>query len=342
MIIYQHGDLLSSDVEAIVNTVNCVGVMGRGIALQFKKKFPDNFKFYENACKNNEVVLGKMLVFQTDELFNPKYIINFPTKKHWRGKSKIEDIELGLDDLLNAIQKYDIKSIAIPPLGCGLGGLDWSVVKPLIERKLSILDEVTVVVFEPQETSKPKLMPLGEKPKMTPGRATLVLLIQRYLRGFLDPTITLLEIHKLMYFLQTKGELLRLNFQKAYYGPYAQNLSHVLHAIEGHMLSGYADGGDNPRKEISVISGVEQEAHAFLLDQKDTLKRMKNVSELIEGFETPFGLELLATVHWIAAKEAYNKKEIVYKFYAWGSQKNKFTVRQIEIAIDRLKDFGWI
>ena len=186
-------------------------------------------------------------------------------------------------------------------------------------------------------------MPLGEKPKMTPGRATLVLLIQRYLQGFLDPTITLLEIHKLMYFMQTNGEFLRLNFQKAYYGPYAQNLSHVLHAVEGHMLSGYADGGDDPRKEISVISGVEEEARAFLLDQKGTLERMENVSELIEGFETPFGLELLATVHWIATKEeAYNKKEIVYRFYAWGSQKNKFTLRQIEIAIDRLKDFGWI
>jgi len=342
MIIYQHGDLLKSDAQAIVNTVNCVGVMGRGIALQFKKQFPDNFKFYEKACKNNEVIPGKMLVFLTGHLFNPQYIINFPTKRHWRGKSQLKDIELGLKDLVHMIEKNKISSIAIPPLGCGLGGLDWEVVKPLIEQQLATLVDVEVMVFEPQGAPANQLMAHGQKPKMTQGRAALILLIKRYLTGLLDPMITLLEIHKLMYFLQMSGEPLKLTYKKAYYGPYAENLKHVMNAIEGHMLIGYADGGDAPDKAISIVGDTDKLAAEFLVNQPDTLQRMSKVSNLIEGFETPFGLELLATVHWIAKDEVLPKREIINRFYEWGSQKSKFTKRQIEVAINRLQKMTWI
>jgi len=342
IITYQSGDLLKSDVQAIVNTVNCVGVMGRGIALQFKRQFPDNFKLYEKACKNNEVTPGKMLVFSTGHLFNPQYIINFPTKRHWRGKSQFQDVELGLEDLVYVVKKNNIRSIAIPPLGCGLGGLDWNVVKPLIEQKLAVLVGVEIIVFEPQGAPSNQLMAHGKRPKMTQGRAALILLIKRYLTGFLDPTITLLEIHKLMYFLQISGESLKLNYKKAYYGPYAENLKHVLNAVEGHMLIGYADGGDNPDKTISIVDGVDKMADEFLADQPEILQRMDKISNLIEGFETPFGLELLATVHWIAKDGVFTRKEIINRFYGWGIQKSKFTERQIEVAINRLQEMTWI
>ena len=135
MIEYQTGDLFTVEVEALVNTVNCVGVMGRGVALQFKKAFPANFKAYAKACELGEVEPGRMFI--TERLDNPKYIINFPTKRHWRGKSRIDDIESGLDALACEIRKRGIQSVALPPLGSGLGGLHWPDVKEKIESALA-------------------------------------------------------------------------------------------------------------------------------------------------------------------------------------------------------------
>jgi len=149
MIEFIQGNLLTSNAEAIVNTVNCVGVMGRGIALQFKKQFPDNFAYYEAACKRNEVVPGKMLVYETNGLINPRFIINFPTKRHWRSSSSIEDIKAGLADLVNVIKERDISSISIPPLGCGLGRLRWDEVKPLMETTFIQLSGTNVHIYEP-------------------------------------------------------------------------------------------------------------------------------------------------------------------------------------------------
>ena len=250
MMNFTHGDILKADVEAIVNTVNCVGVMGRGIALQFKKAWPDNFKAYKKACDAKEVTPGQMFVFATEQLTNPRYIVNFPTKRHWRGASRIEDIESGLAALAQWIRESKVQSIAIPPLGAGLGGLDWPVVKTKIEYALGNFESVDIQVFEPLGAPENDRMVRNKAvPNMTPGRAALIELMRRYLNGLLDPNISLLEVHKLMYFMQELGEPLRLKFTKAPYGPYAENLSHVLNTIEGHMISGYADGGDQPEKE---------------------------------------------------------------------------------------------
>ena len=148
MIEYKTGDIFAEDVEALVNSVNCVGVMGRGIALQFKNMFPENFKTYAAACKRNEVTPGRMFVHETGQLF-PRYIINFPTKRHWQAKSRMEDIEAGLDALVREIRQRDIRSIAIPSLGSSLGGLRWEDVRPRIEAALAGLDDVEGTLFEP-------------------------------------------------------------------------------------------------------------------------------------------------------------------------------------------------
>lgn len=344
MVEYKSGNILAEDAEALVNTVNCVGIMGRGIALQFKNIFPENFKFYVEACRRDEVQPGRMLVFDTHQMTNPRYIINFPTKRHWKGKSRIEDIEAGLVALAEEIRSRNIQSIAIPPLGSGLGGLDWAGVRPRIESALQGFTDRKIIIFEPSNLSEDKRVNRSSNvPKMTPGRAALVGLINRYLLGLLDPFVTLLEVHKLMYFMQSAGELLKLNYTKGRYGPYAENLRHVLTAIEGHLVSGYADGGDDPKKQLELVPGALEEANAFLKDKAETLERFERVSELVEGFESPFGLELLSTVHWIASNEPFTSvDDIVAQSYAWSERKKQFSVRQIKLAFDVLSKKGWI
>jgi len=343
MITYKTGDLFQEEAEAIVNTVNCVGVMGRGIALQFKKQFPENFKEYELACKQNEVVPGKMLIHETGSLIGPKYIINFPTKRHWRGASRMEDIESGLQALADVINKLEIKSIALPPLGCGLGGLDWNEVRKRIENTLTRCSDTNIIVFEPKGAPEAEKMVKNRKvPNMTPGRAALVELVHRYLSGLLDPFVSLLEVHKLMYFLQETGEPLRLKYQKNIYGPYAENLRHVLHAVEGHLLSGYADGGDKPDKELRLVPGAYEDASEFLKQHKQTKQNFDKVSDLVEGFESPFGMELLATVHWVVTKEGVKSlDQVVNQVHSWNERKKQFSSRQIELAYNVLTEKGW-
>jgi O-acetyl-ADP-ribose deacetylase (regulator of RNase III) len=341
MIEFTTGDILRADVEAIVNTVNCVGIMGRGIALQFKNDFPANFKAYEAACAREEVQPGKMFVFETGTLTNPKVIINFPTKRHWRGKSRMEDIDSGLKALVEEIRNRGIRSIAIPPLGSGLGGLNWADVRPRIEAVLRGINDLHVIVFEPK--SSPVATMSREVPNMTAGRAALVVLMHRYLGGLMDPFVTLLEVHKLMYFMQEAGEPLRLQYAKAPYGPYAENLRHVLRAVEGHLVAGYADGGDAPDKQIELVPGAVRDAEQFLTDKRETVARFDRVGKLVEGFETPFGLELLATVHWVASREnAANAEDAAKKVYAWNERKKRFSPRQIDIAFQTLRAKGWL
>jgi O-acetyl-ADP-ribose deacetylase (regulator of RNase III) len=341
---YKKGNILAEDVEALVNTVNCVGIMGRGIALQFKNAFPENFRSYAAACGRSEMHPGRMYVFETGKLTNPRYIINFPTKRHWRGKSRIEDIDSGLASLAKEIRSLSIRSIAIPPLGSGLGGLNWSRVRPLIEARLRELSDVRIVIFEPSvESADTRVNRSSNVPKMTPGRAALVGLMDRYLGGLLDPFITLLEVHKLMYFMQCAGEPLRLKFAKGPYGPYAENLRHVLKRVEGHLVSGYANGGDAPDKQLHLVPGALVEATTFLEDMPAVRLRFERVSELVEGFESPFGLELLSTVHWVARNEPVRcAEDVVARTYAWNERKKQFSRRQIALAIGVLTRNKWI
>ena len=209
---------------------------------------------------------------------------------------------------------------------------------------LQELSDLKVVIFEPGGApADGRVNRSIDVPKITAGRAALVGLMDRYLRGLLDPFVTLLEVHKLMYFMQAAGEPLRLNYKKGPYGPYAQNLRHVLNAIEGHLVSGYADGGDIPDKQLTLVPGALEDAHTLLKNKSKTQTHFDRVSDLVEGFESPFGLELLSTVHWIVSKEqVHNVDDVVTQTYAWNDRKKQFSQRQIALAVDVLSHKGWI
>jgi uncharacterized protein YwgA len=180
-----------------------------------------------------------------------------------------------------------------------------------------------------------------EVPKMTAGRAALVELMHQYLSGLLDPVVSLLEVHKLMYLMQEVGEPLRLRYKQAYYGPFAENLAHVLKAVEGHLISGYADGGDTPDKPLKLVPGAYEEAKRFLERKQTTREHSERVSQLVRGFESPIGLELLATVHWIEKNEHVKSlSDLVKRTHAWSQRKSHFTPRQIKLAAQRLEDQG--
>ena len=342
------GNLLEAEVEALVNTVNCDGFMGKGIALQFKQAFPENFKAYQKACRAGEVVPGRMFVFDNGSLLHPRFIINFPTKKHWRSKSRIEDIESGLVALVEQIRQLEVRSIAVPPLGCGLGGLDWGDVGPRIEATFAELSHVRVVVFEPDGTPDAKTMPVRtERPVMTSARALYIKLMERY--SALEYNRTLLEVQKLAYFLQVAGEPLRLKFRAERYGPYAANLNKVLEVMEGHFIRGYGDS-QKPGAEIELMPGATSEADAFLSEHNESLACLDAVTELIEGYETPYGMELLATVHWTACHTvgpfslpASTPDEAVQHVQAWNPRKKQlFKPEHIRIAWQSLHKLGWV
>lgn len=344
MIELKQGNLLEIDVEALVNTVNCVGVMGKGIALQFKQAFPDNFRQYERACRVKEVQPGKMFTVSTGKLLNPRYIINFPTKRHWKGRSRIEDIQSGLEALIAEVKRLDVRSIGIPPLGCGNGGLEWSEVKPLIESAFAELPDLQVLLFTPHGAPDADLMQVStSKPNITPARALFIRLLELY--GIPGYKLTLLEIQKLAYFLQEAGELLRLQYVKEKYGPYANNLNHVLQKIEGHYIRGY---GDRSREaEIYVLPEGREAARIFLENAPEaTRERLDQVSRLIEGFESPYGMELLATVHWVAQEEpraATDESQAIVLLHKWSERKHKlFKPEHVRKAWQRLHDQNWL
>lgn len=337
-------DILQADAEALVNTVNCVGVMGRGIAAQFKKKFEGNFKAYKKACDAGKVRPGIVLVYDREHLLHPRYIINFPTKKHWRANSRIEDIESGLRALVAEVRNRKIQSIAIPPLGCGLGGLEWAKVRPIIESAFEKLPEVDVLLFEPAGApAAENMVRRKRKPNMTVARAAMLGLMRRYLAAVMDPFVTLLEVHKLMYFLVAVGEPIpKLQFTKAPYGPYSETLRFVLHEIEGHFTLGFGDGEDAPTKPITLLDEGIAKSDAFLRAHPATQARFDRVADLIAGFETPYGMELLASVHWVAVEGgAQTVDEVVVMVHDWTSRKRDlFPRRHIELAWNVLRDRG--
>lgn len=309
MMRFTKGNLLEADVEAVVNTVNTAGVMGKGIALMFKERYPDIFKEYAAACRQDEVQVGSMFVTETNELTGPRWVIHFPTKKHWRAPTKLEWVEEGLRDLRDVIVRNEIRSIALPPLGCGNGGLEWSVVRGIVERTLSELDDVEIVVYEPtskyQNLSKKK----GVE-KLTPARALIAEMVRRY--SILGFECSILEIQKLAWFLErvinrkNLDNPLDLKFSADRYGPFANRLTHLLDALDGsylHCDKRLADA--SPSDTIRFNDAKRPMIEAYLLSSEGApyAQAISETDRLIDGFQTPLGLEALATVDWLLSEK---------------------------------------
>jgi O-acetyl-ADP-ribose deacetylase (regulator of RNase III) len=351
MITFTQGNLLEADVEALVNTVNTVGVMGKGIALMFKEAFPENFDAYRQACKNKKVKIGRVFVTERrDVMGGPKWIINFPTKEHWRKPSRLEWIQEGLTDLRNFIEEHSIRSIALPPLGSGNGGLDWRQVRPLIVQALDALRDVQIIVYEPTAKYQNVAKREGVE-ELTPARALMTELIRRY--WVLGIECTLLEIQKLAYFLEREivaeglPNPLNLSFQADRFGPFSLKLRHLLNLLDGsylHCDKRLADAGpldvigfdDQKMDRVGVYLSSESKMYQPPLDA---------TSALIEGFESPLGMELLGTVDWLLHRKRIPPRvdEIREGLKRWeggvgaGARKLKlFDDRLIGLALDRL------
>lgn len=350
MIEEAHGNLLTADTEALVNTVNTVGVMGKGIALQFKRAFPGNFRAYRAACARGEVQLGQVWAFDTGVIGPRRYVLNFPTKKHWRSDSQLEDIAAGLDSLVAIIDELGIKSVAIPALGCGNGGLAWSDVRPLIEDAGRRMPDVRALVYPPEGAPPPNAMPIAtRRPPLNHHRALLLTTISRYLvRARLQEVregISELEVQKLAYFLQVLGAPLALTFVRGTYGPYAPELGHVLDSLEGHHLTGLGDRSARVT-EFAPINPIEESvdtAEHLLAEHPADSQRLSALLDLVEGFETPYSLELLATVHFASnhSPRTHDTAALADRVASWSLRKARmFTPKHVAMAAGRLTEHG--
>jgi O-acetyl-ADP-ribose deacetylase (regulator of RNase III) len=355
MIQFTTGNLLEADVEAVVNTVNTVGVMGKGIALMFKERFPNNYKAYLIACKAEKVQIGKMFVSSVDELDGPRWVINFPTKQHWRSPTKIEWVREGLVALKAAIREKHIGSIAIPPLGCGNGGLEWAEVRPLIEEMLSELEDVDIIVYEPTAKYQNVAKKMGVE-SLTPARALIAEMVRRY--WVLGIECTLLETQKLAWFLERTikrmdlEDPLELRFVPDRYGPYADQLRHLLDGLDGsylHCDKRLSDAGpfdtiwfEEAKRERLTVYLNSSEAKAYL-------PAIEATDDLIDGFQSQIGMEALATVDWLIAREGADPTlaGIRAGIRNWSAgaeaarrKQRVFSDRLLELALERLRSVG--
>jgi O-acetyl-ADP-ribose deacetylase (regulator of RNase III) len=344
MISFEKIDIRNVRAEAIVNSVNLTGIMGRGVALAIKEAFPENYKLYKKACEEKKIDIGEIFVTETGQLF-PKYIINFPTKKDWKYPSRYEWIEAGLHSLVKWLRGTDISSIAIPPLGSGNGKLNWERVKTMIEKVLKEFEkEIDIIIIEPSSEyiENNIKLPVKSEAKLTPARAMILYMMNRYrVLGF---EINLLVVQKIAYFLQRLGEPLRLKYEKGYYGPFAYNIIPVLRTLRYHYINYKTLDSARPSTVIKIDNSKMNEVDEYIESKlsNEQKERLKKTLELIKDFETPFGLELLGTVDYIfsSKKQTVASAKIMSELTKWTSRKQKlFKKYHIDVASRRLVEY---
>ncbi|MDP4239774.1 MAG: macro domain-containing protein [Bacteroidota bacterium] len=338
MIQLQTGNLLDSNAEALVNTVNTVGIMGKGIALQFKNMFPTNYKQYAKACKNGEVQIGKLFVTEeTTLLGGRKIIINFPTKTDWRKPAEYIYIEQGLKALARLIIDNQIHSVAIPPLGTGNGGLDWNKVKAMIELYLSALD-CDIQIYQPNTLIQEAMK--KERVKLTPARAMLLAVLFDLVRD--GEFVSEFAAEKVAYFLQRFGaeEYFKLDFQPNFYGPYSGKVKRVLYYLNGSYITGYSSMDKKPFEELGIMTDGEKEVTNYLNENETYKAIVEKTKKFLAGYYSSFALELLSTVDFIKQeKKVSTVEEITENINQWSSRKSAMfnKPQYIQLAVGHLQ-----
>lgn len=353
MINYLKGNLFESDAEALVNTVNTVGVMGKGLALQFKETFPENFRIYRDICRKGLLHTGEMLVTEDSSLLTGhKIIINFPTKKHWRLPSEYCYIEQGLDALRLEIEKRGIKSIAIPPLGSHNGGLDWQRVKVMIEEKLDSLN-CDIYIYEPSDIIIQKMR--TERVKLTPARALLILMFGDMINE--GEFASVFAAEKLIYFMQRLGgkNIFKLDYKPYFYGPYSGGkVAHVLYHLNGSYLKGMSGMDNRPFDYIWITEDAVKDAKTFVGNNCDTSiwDLYNRTTAFLKGFYSNYSLELLSSVDyllenssslkgWQSQDESIVIDMLIRELKCWSHRKEQmFQPKFLSMALHHLKDFG--
>ena len=322
---YITGDLLHSSASALVNTVNCEGVMGKGIAYQFKQQYPENFKDYKRACQSGALRPGKLHTFHEGS----KLIINFPTKNCWRDPSQMEYIESGLDELTQFIYSHNVKSIAIPPLGCGNGGLAWSDVRKVIEYKLSDVSQGReIFLYEPSASCAIKT---GCEPRL--GESALVLMeIKEYLYAF-----SAIRLQKTAYFVNIFSHTQYFRFEKNKYGPYSRTVHEVCKSIKKYQDFHAVSTKD--AKTILYRSLTSRSVDAKLSKIKPFIKKAADFANL---FPNDHDLECLATVCFLIERgRTLTEPMVIQSFLDWSEDKAKrFRTDEISSALQSLYNYG--
>lgn len=344
------GNLLDARVDALVNTVNCVGIMGKGIALQFKRRYPKMYVEYRRACQLGMVHVGSMHIFRVDELSGPAFVINFPTKKHWKGSSSLEWVQAGLEDLVGCVQRLKIKSIAIPPLGVGNGGLAWADVEPLIRAAFDDV-EVTVELFPPSASGS---RPVDRPSKLTisPSRALVLQLMIGYAskRNEFDPWdqpqgVSHLEIQKLMYFANVLNPNLKLDFEQGHFGPYSDKVRHIIQDMEGQFTAGFGDGSAKALtlEPIRITEQGERALYQYLRSEQGqhVTNLSRRVLTITDGYEDAYGLELLASTFMMGEGTNRDVDRIAQRVRGWNRRKGLiYTDGHIAGAVQHLQKAG--
>lgn len=348
------GDLFSSDAQTWVNTVNCVGVMGKGIALGFKQRFPDMYRDYVARCQRGEVRLGQPYLFR--RLVKP-WVLNFPTKAHWRSVSKLADIERGLSYLAAHVHEWEVESLAVPPLGCGNGQLDWRMVGPVLYRRLGELG-IPVELYAPHGTPSEQLQLKflsGEAAdlakirsratgnEITPGALALVDLLARVERERYRWAVGRTVFQKMAYFATERGIPTELVFEKSSYGPYAKELKKLTAMLINNGLIEEEPVGR--QIEVRVGPAYRSARETFAADLQawdDTLEMLADLFLRMRGRQP----EIAAAVHYAAhhlVEEGGNERDVLEAVLSWKQRREPPLPKdQIALAVRHLNLLGWI
>lgn len=342
MIIYKKGNILESKADALVNTVNTQGVMGKGIALQFKNAFPLNYKIYQDVCKRGDFEIGNLLIVEDNGLISgKKTIINFPTKTSWRKPSEYSYIERGLERLLQVIDEKKLNSIAIPPLGSGNGGLNWEIVKKMIEDKMSHLP-TDVFIYEPNSQIQEKLK--EERVQLTDARAMLLFMLYKLVAN--GEFVSEFSSEKICYFLQRFGakEHFKLDYKPNFYGPYSGKVKYVINYLNGSYIMGYSSMDKKPFETLDLVSDGFEKVESYILSKPELVQIVKKAESFLDGFYSEFALELLSTIDYISLnKGTYNLEIIKKELESWSERKRTLfsNDRFLNISINHLRQhFG--